>query len=160
MLLAEMRAGGAELQLETAVEAIERVDDLPGDLLDALHDELGDAVAALDAEGRVQIGVQQRDHDLAAVPGVHRARRVEDGDAVLGGKSRARMDQAHPADGHGDGQPGADQGAGTGIEHGIGAGAQVQPRVAGLGIARQRQIGVQPAHLHPQRGGVVVVLGA
>ena len=39
-------AGVAEAA--AAVVAVELVDDLPGDLLDALHDELGDAVAAVD----------------------------------------------------------------------------------------------------------------
>ena len=39
-------AGVAEAA--AAVDAVELVDDLPGDLLDALHDELGDAVAAVD----------------------------------------------------------------------------------------------------------------
>ena len=43
-------AGVAEAA--AAVDAVERVDDLPGDLLDALHDELGDAVAAVDRRSR------------------------------------------------------------------------------------------------------------
>src|SRR5215468_2978366 len=50
-----------------------------GDLLD---DQLGDSVAALEADRVLAVGVEQGDPDLATVPCVHRARRVDQGDTV------------------------------------------------------------------------------
>lgn len=55
--------------------------------LDPLDDELGDAVTRVQLDGLAQVGVVQRDADLAAVPGVDGARRVERGETTLGGES-------------------------------------------------------------------------
>ena len=57
-----------------AVDAVEVVDDVPLHLVDALHDELGDAVAAVHVVVVRRVRVQQHDLDLSAVGGVDQPR--------------------------------------------------------------------------------------
>ncbi len=57
---------------------------------DRHDDDLGDAIAGLDAVGLACVGVEQGDLDLAAIAGVDRARRVDDRDAVREGEPPER----------------------------------------------------------------------
>ena len=89
-----------------------RFDALEADGRDGGDDELRDAVAARDAE-RLAAVIDQDDFDLAAIVGVDRARRVQDGDAVLQREAGARAHLAFEAsrdrerDAGGDGVNGA-----------------------------------------------------
>jgi hypothetical protein len=57
---------------------VEFTDLLDLDGLDALDDELGDSVAARDVDGLGGVEVDEDDLDLPAVPGVDRARSVQE----------------------------------------------------------------------------------
>src|SRR4029078_2209029 len=61
--------------------------DEPG-VLDALHHELGDPVAAAAPDRGARIEVDEGDADLAAVARVDGARRVDDGEAAPRGQAR------------------------------------------------------------------------
>ena len=70
---------------------IEGVHGLPFDAFVACNDELRDAVAIVDREGRVgEVG--ENDTDLSAVIGVDRAGRVQYSEAVLNGQPAAWAD--------------------------------------------------------------------
>ena len=63
--------------------------------LHPLYDKLSDPVTADDPGRLHRIVVDQVDHDLAAVAGVDRARRVEHRDAEPRGQTRSRVHQSH-----------------------------------------------------------------
>ena len=67
----------------------------------ALDDHLGDAVARVEDGGMLRVEIDQRHFDLATISGIDGAGRVEHGDALLGGKAGARMDQCHISCGQG-----------------------------------------------------------
>src|SRR6266550_6425360 len=94
-------AGGAEAAFRAgrARQRLHLVQHHAGDLLD---DQLGDPVTALETDRVVAIGVEQGDPDLATVPCVHRARRVDKGDTVPRGEPRPWMDEGGIAVGQGD----------------------------------------------------------
>src|SRR6185437_9085604 len=56
--------------------------------------ELSDPLARLGDERPLAVGVQEYDHDLAAVARVDQARRVDDRDPVPGREARPRLDEA------------------------------------------------------------------
>src|SRR5665811_1945551 len=85
-------------------------------LADPLDHELGDPVAPDDAECLVAIRVEQVDEDLAAVPRVDRAGRVDHRNAVSGCQPRARVDEPGIPSGEGDGDTGRDEGSLPGRE--------------------------------------------
>src|SRR5690242_1416078 len=78
-------AGGAEAAFRAGRvrQRIHLVQHHMGDLLD---DQLRDPVTALETDRVVAVGVEQGDPDLATVPCVHGARRIDDGDTVPGGE--------------------------------------------------------------------------
>src|SRR5215212_5203770 len=93
-----------------AVGAVERVDDAPGDLLDALDDELGDAVTAVDGVVGGRVGVEEQDLELAAVGGGDEAGSVDEADAVTQGEPAARQHEPGVPGRDGDGDPRRDEG--------------------------------------------------
>ena len=64
---ADAASAAAMTEAAAAILTVERVDDLPHHLLDALHHELGDAVATVHLICLVRISVEQDDLDLAAI---------------------------------------------------------------------------------------------
>src|SRR5262245_52828373 len=113
-----------------------------------LDDQLGDPVAALEADGVVAIGVEQGDPDLATVPRVHGARRIDQRDAVPRGEPGPRMDERGVAVGQRDRDPGGNDGPLPGFQPHLSGREQVQPRVAGVSTGRQRQARVEPLDEH------------
>jgi hypothetical protein len=93
-------------------------------------DELGDPHPRLDDERLAEVGVQQRDLQLAAVPGIDEARCVDDRDPVLGREAGARLDESGIAVGNRDREAGRDERALPRRELDAVAGRQVEPCVA------------------------------
>ena len=134
------------------VDPVECLDDLPGDFLDALHDELGDAVAAVDRVVVLGVGVQQDDLQLATVRGVDEAWGVDDGDAVAQGQAAAGEHEAGVPrrDGHRDARRHERPAPGTG-DGGVLPGVQVETGVARVGVGGEREVGVEADDRHRQR---------
>ena len=125
---------------------------MPGDLVDPLHDELGDAVAAVHRVVLGGVGVDQHDLQLAAVGGVDQAGRVDETDAVAQCQPAARQHEAGVSGRDGDGDPGRDERpAAAGGEVGVGSRVEVETGVTGMGVGGERQVGVEPDHRHGQR---------
>ncbi len=87
-------------------------------------------------KGCAAVGVEERDPDLAAVAGIHRARAVDDGDAVTHREAAPGHDERDVAVGQGDGHPGSHGGAFTRPEHERFGGVEVGAGVAGMGVRR------------------------
>ncbi len=121
--------------------------------LHPLDDQLGDPVAPLDLVGRLRIGVDQQDGQLVPVAGVDQARGVEAGHPVPEGQAAPGLDESGVAGRDGQGDAGGDHGpAATRRQGHRRPGHQVGPGVPGSGVARQRQIGVEPDHGHGHAG--------
>ena len=88
------------------VGLVERVDDLPLDVLDPLDHELRDPITAVDLVGGLGIGVHEQHLDLAAVLRVDEARCVEHRDAVLQREARTWEHEAAVAGRDRDGEAG------------------------------------------------------
>ena len=103
------------------------------------HYHLGDPVSVPDAE--ILIGeVDQDDFYLAPVVGVDGSRRVEHGDAVLGGQPAAGADLSLESDWQLNEQAGRDNDSSAGFEdHGLlDVGPQIHPGRCRRGIGRER----------------------
>src|SRR4051812_6955259 len=90
----KIEAPSASRRSKTAAGPIRRRQPLNGCEFRPRHrrdHHLRDSLAATDREGRVAV-IDQQHADLAAVIRVYRAWRVQHGDAVLGGQTRARAD--------------------------------------------------------------------
>lgn len=113
------------------------------DQLDPLHQQLGDAVAAVhhDRLGRVQ--VDQRNLDLTPIAGINGTRAVDDRKSNPRSQSRARMDQADHPERDGDRDTGPDQGTLPRVQRDVFGAEQINPRVAVVGTAGQRELGVE-----------------
>jgi len=113
------------------------------DQLDPLHQQLGDAVTAMyhDRLGRVEI--DQRDLDLAAVTRVDGAWTIDDRKPYSRSQSRPRVDQADHSQRNRDGDAGAHQGAPPGIQPDVFGAVEINPGVALVGAAGQREFGVE-----------------
>jgi L-seryl-tRNA(Ser) seleniumtransferase len=141
----------AVAEASTAIGAVELVDGMPGDVLDLLDDELGDAVTTADREVLVRVGVDQDDLQLVAVPAVDQARGVRRGDAVTKGVAAARQHEPGVAEGDRHGDPGGHQGpAPTGIEHHVDRRSQVEPGVTLMGVVGQLELVVEADHRDTQ----------
>jgi hypothetical protein len=100
-------------------------------------DQLGDALAALDADGLGTV-VDEQHLELAAVARVDETRCVEHGYALLHRQARARQHEPRVALGDGDGEPGGDEPPLARLErHGL-RGAKVEPRVTRVRVGGQR----------------------
>ena len=118
------------------------------DQLDPLHQQLGNPVAAVHVDRRVRVQVDQRNLDLSTVARVDGARTVDDRKSHAGRQSRAGVDQAdHPVR-DGDRDARAHQGAMPGRQLNIFGAEQVDPGVAVVGAAGQREAGVEADNFH------------
>ena len=130
---------------------VERLHDLPDHLPHLLHHELRDALAALDVVVAVGVGVEQHHLDLAAVRGVDEAGRVHDADAVLQREAAAGHDEAGPSRRDRDRDTGRDQCSSAAcFDDDVRSCAQVEPGVAGVGVRREGQVGVELDDRHEQ----------
>ena len=108
-------AGVAEAA--AAVVAVETLDHVPRDGLDALDNQLGDSFAAFDVHVVARVGVQQDDLDLAAVGSVDQPRRVGHGQPAAQRIAAPWQDEAGKPHGDGDGDPRRDQLATAAMAH-------------------------------------------
>lgn len=108
-----------------------------------LHQQLGDAVAARDHNGRFEIVIDEADFDFAAVASVDSARRIDDRQAGTRGQTGPRMDQSHRSHRQGDRNPGADQLATARLQDQIGRGKQVYSSVTGVCASREREFRIE-----------------
>lgn len=111
--------------------------------LDPLHQQLGDAVAAMHHDRLGRIEVDQRDLDFAAVAGVDGTGTVDDRKPNARSQSRPRVHQADHAERDGDRYARAHQGAPPGLEFDVFGAVEVDPRVAFVGAGGQRKLGVK-----------------
>ena len=95
--------------------------------------------------------VDEQHLDLAAVAGVDRAGRVDHPDAELVRQSRARVHERRVPGRQRDRHPGRHHRPLARLQHHVLGGHQVGAGVAGMGVRRQRQVGVEPAHEHLDR---------
>lgn len=118
------------------------------DQLDPLDQQLGDPVAAAHHDRRGRVEVDQRHLDLAAIAGVDGARTVDDRKPHSRSQSGPRMHQAdHPVRDR-DGDTGAHQGPLPGIEGDVFGAVEIDPRVAVVCTAGQREPGVEADNVH------------
>jgi hypothetical protein len=119
-----------------------------------LHDQLGDAITAVDLVVVVGVGVDEEDLELVPVARVDEAGRVEAGDAVAQGQAAAGLHEPGVALGEGEGDPGRDQRpAAASAQHRSLSGQDVEAGVALLGVGGQRQLGVEVDHGHGEGHG-------
>ena len=123
-------------------------------LADLLDDKLGNPVTSRDGETLIRVGVDQVDQDLAAVARVHRARRIQHGDAVPGGEARTRVDEGGKPRGQRDGHTGRNQRTLSRSEEHRLSGIQVGAGITRVGVPRHRQIGVGTHDQHCDPGGI------
>src|SRR5579875_596376 len=84
----------------------ERIHLVEDGLRHPLDDELGDPVAAPEADPAGAVRVEERDLDLAPVTSINGTRRVDDRDPVPGSQARPRMDERRVSRRQGDGHAG------------------------------------------------------
>jgi hypothetical protein len=102
----------------------------------ALYYELGDSVASLKANRALTVRVQQDHLDLATVPGIHGAGRVDDRYSMLGRQARSRMHEGGIPIWQRNRYPGADYNPLAGTKFHVVGGEQVASGVAGVGTPR------------------------
>jgi len=108
------------------------------DQFDPLHQQLGDAVAAVDHDGLDRVEVDQRNLDLAAIARVDGARAVDDRKPYPRSQSRAGVDQADHSERNGDRNAGPHQGTLPGLQLDVFCAVKIDPGVAVVGAAGQR----------------------
>ena len=108
-----------------------------------LHQQLGDAVAPVHHDGLDRIEVDQRDLDLAAIARVDGAGTVDDRKPYPRSQSRTRVDQADHSERNGDRDARSHQGTLPGAQLDVFCAVEIDPGVAVVGAAGQRQPGVE-----------------
>lgn len=113
------------------------------DQFDPLHQQLGDAIAAVhdDRLGRVQ--VDQRNLDLAAIARVDGTRTVDDRKSNARSQSRPGMHQADHPERDGDRHACSHQGPSPRFQFDVFGAVEIDPGVAFVGAAGQRKFGVK-----------------
>lgn len=111
--------------------------------LDALHQQLGDAVAAMHHDGLDGVEVDQRNLDLAAIARVDGAGTVDDRKPDPRGQSRARMHQADHSKRNGDRDARSDQGAAARVQLDVFGAVKIHPGVAVVSAAGQGKFGIE-----------------
>ena len=160
-----MRASGGESSGRTVAPLAthrggEDVDlDEPG-ALEPLDHQLGDPVAAAQLDRLDRVVVDQHHLDLAAVARVDGAGGVDDREAVARRQPGARVDQRDEAVGQRERDPGRHQRPLPRRQRHVDGGHQVGAGVAGMGVRRGRQVGVEPLQQHLELGGGLLAVSA
>src|SRR6185312_12473699 len=114
------------------------------DVLDTLHDQLRDPVAAAQTQLVAEVVVDQAHADLAAVPRVDRARGVHDRQPRARRQPGAWVHETGVPGGQGDRNTGADHGPLTGAEHDVRCAGEVDARVVASRVRGHGHRGVDP----------------
>src|SRR3989475_1888765 len=120
--------------------------------LNALEDELGDALAAPERHRRLGVVVDEQHFQLTAVARIDQSGRVEDRHAPLQGEPRAGQHEPGVPRGHGDGEPRPDERPATRRQRDVVRGAEVEPGVAVARVGRQGNGRIEPLHTDPDHG--------
>ena len=88
----------------------------------------------------LRVEIDQRHFDLATISGIDGAGRVEHGDALLGGKAGARMDQCHISCGQGYRHTGGNQCTLKRFQGHVNGGDQVGAGVARMGVMQPGRV--------------------
>ena len=105
---------------------------------DPLHQQLGNAVAAVNHDGLDRVEIDQRNLDLATIARVDGARAVHDRKPHPRSQSRAGVDQADHSERNGDRDARSHQGTLSGIQFDVFRAVEIDPGVAVVGAAGQR----------------------
>jgi hypothetical protein len=136
-------AGRAETTAATG-RVRKRVDDTERAPLDPLDNELRDAITSVELVLGDRIGVHEQDLQLVSVTGIDEAGGVQAGHAVPKGESAPRLDEAGVTLGQGQRHPGGHESpAATGRQQDVHPRHQIGSGVAGVGIARHREVGIE-----------------
>src|SRR5260370_4516432 len=109
----------------------------------SLNNKLSYPITSPEVHRMLGIGVQQDHLDLATVPRVDGARRIDDGDAVPRGQAGSRMHERGVPIRERDAHAGADDSSLPGGQVKVGSCEQVGAGITRMGSLRQRQAGVQ-----------------
>ena len=121
-----------------------------------MDDQLRDALAPLDEEILVGVGVDQQHLELAAIAGIDETGRVETGHAVLECQPTAGLDEAGVALGDRDRGTGGDEGTATAVgQQHIVAGDEVGAGITWSGVGGQRQIGIEAKQWDVEHGATL-----
>jgi len=122
---------------------VERRDLDQVDQFDPLHQQLGNPVAAVHHDRLDRVEIDQRDLDLAAIARVDGARAVDDRKPYPRSQSRARVNQADHSERNGDRDARSHQRTPPRIQFDVFRAVEIDPSVAVVGAAGQRQAGVE-----------------
>lgn len=138
---------------ETSLGFVEHVDFLPFRLFDALNDQLGDPVAALDLVGLSGIGIEQQHSQFIPITTVDQAGRIDAGDSVSQRKPAARLNETGIAGRNCYCDAGRNHGpTPTRIECGGFCRQQVAPGIARSCICRHGEGWVEATYRHNHHG--------
>lgn len=111
-------------------------------MLHALDNKLGDLVAPGDLDGRVSVGVQKNDRDLAPVVTVDEAGRVDHGKPFAQGAPAPRQDETGVSLRNRHSDAGSHKGAVTGSDGGTDGCVQIESRITVVGVPWKGQFSV------------------
>lgn len=131
------------------------LDSLESGALEPLDDQLGDPVAAPEHDLLDRVVVDQQDLDLAAVPRIDRSRGVHDRQPVPRCQARTGVDESDVAVGQRDRDPGRDERPLPRGERHVDGAQQIGPGIPGVGIAGQRQAGIELLDRDQEVGRVI-----
>jgi len=123
------------------------------DKLDALHQQLGDPVTALDDDRRRRVEIDQRDFDFATITGVDGAWTVDDRKPNARSQSGSWVHQPNHPVRDGDGDAGGHQRAVAGRQLDVLGAVEIHPRVTVVGPGGQRKPGVETNNRQTGRHG-------
>src|SRR5690606_7618797 len=135
-------SAGGTVAVRAPLGGVQLVDLGESGSYNGLDYQLCDTVPAFDDGGPLRVEVGEVDLDLTPVPGVDGAGGVDPGDPEPVGQARSRGDEADVALGDRHGQAGGDERAPPWLERDAFGGVEVGAGVAGVGVRRERQVGV------------------
>lgn len=124
-------------------------------VFDALNHHLCNSIAALEVNGMVLVGIQERDGNFATVPGIHGPGSIDNRQPVFGCESGTGVDQSHESVRQCNGDTCWNEFAFTGGKVNILTRAEIGTSISRVGIRRGLQAGVEHFQLHLQSGGAI-----
>jgi hypothetical protein len=119
-----------------------------------LDDKLGNPVTSPELHRVLGIGVQQNHLDLATVPCVDGARRIDDRQPVPGGQSGARVHEPCVPIWQRDAHACADSNSLARLQIHVRGEVQITARIARVSAPRERQIWIESPDQHLDRSGL------